>query len=136
MHLIPLSPAHPQPQALLLSAGTWLLVKCEPCLLLLGNRLEQEEPLQNPELYMLKILLIKFFLIFFPRKESGLFVRQIGNVSTIRVSGHYCVEMLPEFSAHHCDYEPPEIILSLRQDNGETLFLPFSEFVESPIFCP
>lgn len=56
-----LSPRHCAPCRLL---APRLLVKCEPCLLLLGNRLEQQEPLQNPELYTLNIFLITFFLIF------------------------------------------------------------------------
>lgn len=49
-----------------------------------------------------------FPYISFPRKESGLFVGQIGSVKTIRVCGRYCVEVLPEFS----DCEHPEVGLS------------------------
>lgn len=58
------TPWAPGTAALCRHLAPGLLVKCEGCLSLLGNRLEQEEPLQHPESCILKISLMKFFLIF------------------------------------------------------------------------
>lgn len=127
------TPGAPGSAAVCRNLALGLLVKCEACLSLLGNRLEQEEPLQNPELYILKIFLITFFpYILFPRKESGLFVGQTGDVKT-----EFLGITVWKYWMYSVTINPQRLFcLFWRQNNGRTLFLASSEFFGNLIFCP